>query len=92
MRQQLALLQHTLGADAPAVFERLSLEAALSAYTTVAAYAEFAEDQKGSLRPGLLGDLVILDRDIFTTTLNNLEDVKVAYTVLGGNIVFVNDL
>ena len=44
--------------------QKLKIEQAIAAYTTGAAFAEFAEKQKGKLAPGMLADFVVLDRDI----------------------------
>jgi predicted amidohydrolase YtcJ len=67
---------------------RLSLEQALTAYTRDAAYAEFSEDLKGTLEPGKLADLVLLDRDVFPATSAELRRVRVRLTVLDGRIVY----
>jgi predicted amidohydrolase YtcJ len=45
--------------------EALDLQAALEALTVTPAWLEGAEDRRGRLRPGMLADLVILDRDPF---------------------------
>src|SRR6202008_5131862 len=43
--------------------QKLSMEQAIAAYTTGSAFAEFAEKNKGTLAPGMLADLVVLDSD-----------------------------
>jgi predicted amidohydrolase YtcJ len=45
--------------------EALTSEQAATAYTLTAAYAEFAEKDKGSLEPGKVADLAVLSQDIF---------------------------
>ncbi|HJQ79360.1 MAG TPA: amidohydrolase, partial [Lacipirellulaceae bacterium] len=45
--------------------QKISVEEALRAYTTGAAYAAFTESDLGSLEPGKLADMVIIDRDLF---------------------------
>jgi predicted amidohydrolase YtcJ len=67
--------------------ERIDVETALRAYTVNNAYAAGEEDLKGSLRPGMLADLVVLDRDIFTTAPEEIREARVVLTVLGGRIV-----
>ena len=42
--------------------QKLNMEQAIAAYTTGSAFAEFAEKEKGTLAPGMLADLVVLDR------------------------------
>ena len=68
--------------------QRLSVEEALRAYTTAAAYASFEEETKGVLTVGQLADLVILDRDLLTVPSNDIPIVRVLMTVVGGQIVF----
>ena len=66
---------------------RLTLEQALVAYTRDAAYAEFSEDMKGTLEPGKLADLILLDRDIFAAPITDLRQTQVRLTVVDGRIV-----
>jgi hypothetical protein len=54
----------------------LTLEQCLRAYTLDAAYAEFGEKEKGSIEPGKLADLVLLDRDIFSSPVSTLDQTK----------------
>jgi len=60
--------------------EALDLQAALEALTVTPAWLEGAEDRRGRLRPGMLADLVILDRDPF----DDLAGARVVDTYLGG--------
>ena len=68
--------------------QKLSLEEALRGYTIDAAFAEFAEKEKGSIEAGKMADLVVLDRDLFATPPEGIKDVKVAMTIAGGKIVY----
>jgi predicted amidohydrolase YtcJ len=63
---------------------RITLEEALRAYTLDAAYAEFAENDKGSLEPGKLADFVLFDRDFSSAPLRDLRNTKIRMTVIGG--------
>ncbi len=67
--------------------ERIDLETALRAYTVNNAWAAGEEESKGSLEPGKLADLVILDRDPFGVTPPEIKDLRVITTVVGGRIV-----
>ena len=67
---------------------RLDLEQCLRAHTRDAAWAEFAEAEKGSIEPGKLADIVVLDRDLFATGIASLEATTVALTVVGGRIAY----
>lgn len=68
--------------------QKITLEEALHAYTVGSAYAEFQEHLKGSLTPGKLADVVMLDRDIFAMNPSALDQVKVALTVVDGRVVY----
>lgn len=68
--------------------ERITLEEALRAYTTGAAYAAFEEGEKGTLEPGKLADLVVIDRDLFQLRPEEIRDAQVRMTVVGGLVVY----
>jgi predicted amidohydrolase YtcJ len=68
--------------------QKISVEEALRAYTIDAAYAEFAESQKGSLVRGKLADFVLIDRDLTRIPPETIRDARVTMTVVGGNAVF----
>ena len=70
--------------------QKISLEAALRAYTTDGAYAEFAEMSKGMIKEGFLADLVVLDRNIFEVHPEKIVEARVKTTIVGGRIVFPN--
>ena len=70
--------------------QKVTVEQALHAYTTVAAYASFDEDLKGALKPGLLADFVMLDRDITRIAPESIRDAKVLRTVVGGRVVYTS--
>ena len=68
--------------------QKITLEEAIRAYTVGSAYAEFQEQVKGSLAPGKLADVVVLDRDIFAIAPSDLDKVKVALTVVDGKVAY----
>jgi predicted amidohydrolase YtcJ len=68
--------------------ERMSREEALRSYTIQAAYAAFEENSKGTLKPGKYGDMVVLTKDILTIPEDEIPSAQVAYTIVGGRIVF----
>jgi len=68
--------------------QKITVEEALAAYTRDAAYASFEEDVKGTLEPGKLADLVVLDRDITAITPEEIADAAVRATIVGGRIVW----
>jgi predicted amidohydrolase YtcJ len=68
--------------------QKLTVAEAVEAYTLGSAYAEFQDQQKGSITPGKLADFVILTDDIFTIAPEKIRDVKVAATFVGGKQVW----
>jgi predicted amidohydrolase YtcJ len=71
--------------------ERIDVETALRAYTVNNAWAAGEEAVKGRLAPGLLADLVVLDRDLLTATPAEIRDAQVLLTVVGGRVVYERD-
>lgn len=67
--------------------ERVDLDAALRAYTVDAAFACHMDD-RGSLEPGKLADLVVLGADPWRTSVDELPSIPVDMTVLGGRVVW----
>jgi predicted amidohydrolase YtcJ len=77
------------GADTPLHAEQsLTREQAIRFYTINNAFLTFEETHKGSIEPGKLADFVVLDRDIMTCPVNDIKDIKVEATYLGGAKVY----
>jgi predicted amidohydrolase YtcJ len=68
----------------------ISREDALVAYTRRNAFLIFQEDNLGSIQPGKLADLVVLDRDYLTVPPDQIKDIKPTMTMVGGRIVYEN--
>ncbi len=68
--------------------ESISVEEAVTAYTAGSAFAEFKDKEKGKLLPGMLADLVVLTRDIFSIPVNELPGVQAQMTMVAGKIVY----
>lgn len=68
--------------------QKLSRELALRCMTSDAAYISFEEDKKGTLEPGKLADLVVLDRDYLTCPEEEIKQIKPLLTVLDGKVVY----
>ncbi len=68
--------------------QKLTIQEALAAYTTGAAYAQFAEKDKGLLAPGMLADFVVLDRDLTKVPAPQILKTRVLRTVVGGKTVY----
>jgi hypothetical protein len=67
--------------------ERITLEEALRAHTTVAAYASFEERIKGTIAPGMLADLAMIDRDLTRIAPDEIRQARVVLTVVGGRVI-----
>jgi len=68
--------------------QKLTLQEAIEAYTMGSAFAEFREKEKGSITPGKLADVVILDTDVFAIAPEKIKDAAVRYTVVDGKVVY----
>jgi len=68
--------------------ERLKLAEAIAGWTFGSAYAEHAEDQKGTLAEGMLADIAVLDRDLVTAPTSELGELHVTATIVGGRVVY----
>ena len=71
--------------------QKLTVAEAIEAYTMGSAYAEFQEQEKGSITPGKLADMVLLSDDIFSIDPAKIRDVKVLKTMVGGKVVWDQD-
>ena len=71
--------------------QKISLEEALKGYTVAGAFAEFAEKTKGTIEPGKLADLVVLDKNLFDIPPEEIRMAKVEMTILGGRIIYKKD-
>ena len=68
--------------------QKISVEEAVRAYTVGSAYAEFAEKEKGTITPGKLADLVIINSDIFQIDPKEIEKAWVVMTIMDGRVVY----
>ena len=68
--------------------QKLTVAEAVEAYTMGSAYAEFQENDKGSITPGKLADMVLLSDDVFSIDPAKIRDVKVMTTLVGGKTVW----
>ena len=68
--------------------QRLTLAEAIRGFTKDAAYAAFEENSRGTIEPGKLADLTIVEGDLYAMPQSELFKAKVRYTVVGGEIVY----
>ncbi|MFF0464495.1 amidohydrolase family protein [Streptomyces mexicanus] len=67
--------------------QRIGLAEALRMYTIDAAWQDFADDWKGSLEPGKVADLCVLDGDLLTADPRDIPELPVVLTVVDGQVV-----
>ncbi|NKC01569.1 MAG: amidohydrolase family protein [Pseudomonadales bacterium] len=65
---------------------------ALRSYTLNNAFAAFEENEKGSISPGKLADVVVLSKDIMRLPIDELQDTQVDFTILGGEVVYAREI
>ena len=68
--------------------QRLTVHEAVYGFTMGAAFASYDEKRKGSLTPGKLADLVVLDRDIFTIEPMDILHAQVEATMIDGQFMW----
>lgn len=76
-------LGHFVAAD-----QAISRAEALRAYTVGGSWLTREEQIKGTLAPGKLADLIVIDRDYFTVPEAQIKEISVLMTVVGGEIVY----
>ena len=78
------------GSDAPPLggaHQRIDLATAMAAYTSGTAYVNHRDDETGSIRPGYLADLVVLDPDPFSLPTDEIHRSTVVSTWIDGTLV-----
>jgi hypothetical protein len=68
--------------------QKLTIQEAIEAYTMGSAYAEFQENDKGSITPGKLADMVLLSDDVLKIDAAKIKDVRILCTWVGGKLTF----
>ena len=68
--------------------EKLSIDEAVKLFTKYAAYASYTEQYNGTIEPGKNADFAICEKDLYTISADDIKDVKIDMTVIGGDIVY----
>ena len=85
----IAITRRARWVDEPVIPEEaISREQAIRLYTANAAFVELAEKEKGSLEVTKLADFIVIDRDILTCPVDEIRQIQVERTYLGGKLVY----
>jgi hypothetical protein len=91
---QTAVTRQTSDGKPPGGFcpsQKLTVAEAVEGYTMDAAYAGHLEKSEGSLEPGKVADVIMVDHDIFEIDPHTIDQTKVVLTIVGGKIVYADD-
>jgi hypothetical protein len=72
----------------PVAEHRVDIYEALKMFTCNGAYAIFEESNKGTLEAGKLADIIILDQDILSAPLEQIDKIKVSVTIKSGEVLY----
>lgn len=86
-----AVARRSKGGQSVGGEEGISVEEALGLYTTAAAYAFFAEGERGSIVPARLADLVVLSGDPTACPPGELLSLRPQMTIVGGQVAWRAD-
>ena len=87
---QCAVTRTDLNASVPPYLPReaFTVQEALDSFTAAGAYASFEENRKGRIRPGMLADFVVLEKNPFQEFPSALRNIAILETHLGGRTVY----
>ena len=68
--------------------EALDLDTAVRTFTAGSAWVNFLDEQTGTIEPGKLADLVVLDRDVLDAGAGPIGDASVVLTLVEGEAVY----
>jgi predicted amidohydrolase YtcJ len=69
--------------------QKITVDEALRAYTSGGAYASFREHDEGTIAPGMLADLTVIDRDLRAIPPEQIRDAHIVRTIVGGKTVYL---
>lgn len=85
---QVSVTERTGSGAEYAPAEAITVNDALHAYTVAGAFATFEERTKGSIAPGMLADFAVLERDPRYTPPDEIAEIPVAMTWIGGELAY----
>ena len=68
--------------------QKITVDEALRAYTSGGAYASFMDKETGTIAPGMLADLTVIDKDLRTVAPEEIRHATILRTFAGGKTVF----
>jgi len=68
--------------------EAISVMDAIRVYTLNGAYLAKEENIKGSIEPGKLADMIVIDRDVLSIPVDEIKNITVLTTIVDGQIVY----
>ena len=68
--------------------QRITVDQAIAGYTINAAFANFLDEDTGSVEVGKFADLVIIDRNLLKIPAQDISEAKVTATILEGKVVY----
>lgn len=70
--------------------QRIDINEAIEMFTINGAITGFEEDLKGTIEPGKLADFVVISDDPYRVPKDQIENIQVEMTIVGGDIVYNN--
>jgi predicted amidohydrolase YtcJ len=70
--------------------QKISREEALKTHTIWAAWLQFADRERGSIQPGKMADMIVIDRDYLTCPEDQIKNIEPLMVVLDGKIIVRN--
>lgn len=83
-----AVSRRTSSGEALGAEQAITVDQALRSMTIDSAYLAHEEDRKGTLEEGKLGDVVILEADPYTVDPEEIKDIPVSKTIIGGKVAY----
>jgi predicted amidohydrolase YtcJ len=68
--------------------ERITVLEGLRMYTVNSAYAGFEDNIKGTIESGKLADLIVLSEDPLKVPVQELKNIQITKTIIGGQVVY----
>ena len=68
--------------------QKMTVDEALKAYTAGGAYASFMERETGTIAPGKLADLTVIDRDLRAIPAPEIRNARIVQTIVDGKTVY----